>query len=218
MGCLILFVIMIAAVVAVGIKGIMLAAVLAVACWVAYRWYGDWSRHRPPAPPRLPDPPAASRGDASAAAIRAAVPASQPIRATLLELTVELQAFEETIKRARQQRLPSDLIDRFQRRQREAQRLGQQSVERVGAVTRGFERVTPPPQLTETLARQQEKLARLILATRSARGALASVIVTGIGDQREVERATQSLGALSAAMCEAMAIGLADELAYCRVG
>ncbi len=127
------------------------------------------------------------------------LPDSWPIRTSLITASEELQAMRRTLTSAHAVRLPGHLIHSYDQNMKQAARLLNRNGERVVQAAR-----TGPvsPQLDEALTRKQRGIERLLEALQLARGSLAAVIVTGLEDQRDLDRVTVSLEAWSEALSE----------------
>lgn len=125
------------------------------------------------------------------------IPRSWPIRSVLVMANDELQAMHQTLASARAVNVPDHIIRSYDENMRQAGRLLNRNSDRIVQAAR-----TGPvsPQLEEALNRKQQSLQRLLDALQTARGSLAAVIVTGLEDQRDLDRLARSLQAWSEAL------------------
>jgi hypothetical protein len=130
------------------------------------------------------------------------IPKTWPIRGILVAASDELQAMRQALVSARAVRLPAHIIRSYDENMRQACLLLNRNGDRIVQAAR-----TGPvsPQLHEALMRKQHSLQRLLEALQLARGSLAAVIVTGLEDQRDLDRVTNSLEAWSEALIEVSA-------------
>lgn len=127
------------------------------------------------------------------------IPPSWPIRTVLVMANEELQAMQQTLISAQAVQLPHDIIRSYDDNMRQAGRLLNRNSDRIVQAAQ-----TGPvsPQLGEALNRKQQSLQHLLEALQTARGSLAAVIVTGLEDQRDLDRVARSLQAWSEALSE----------------
>lgn len=127
------------------------------------------------------------------------IPKSWPIRNVLILANDELRAMQQTLVSAQAVKLPHDIIRSYDDNMKQAGRLlSRNSIRIVQAARTG----PVSPQLEEALNRKQQSLQHLLEALQTARGSLAAVIVTGLEDQRDLDRVTHSLQAWSEALNE----------------
>jgi len=129
--------------------------------------------------------------------ITANIPRSWPIRTVLVMANEELRAMHQTLASARAVNVPDHIIRSYDENMKQAGRLLNRNSDRIVQAAR-----TGPvsPQLEEALNRKQQSLQRLLDALQTARGSLAAVIVTGLEDQRDLDRLARSLQAWSEAL------------------
>ena len=125
------------------------------------------------------------------------IPRSWPIRSVLVMANEELQAMHQTLASAKAVNVPDHIIRSYDENMKQAGRLLNRNSDRIVQAAR-----TGPvsPQLEEALNRKQQSLQRLLDALQTARGSLAAVIVTGLEDQRDLDRLARSLQAWSEAL------------------
>lgn len=130
------------------------------------------------------------------------IPKTWPIRTTLIVASEELRAMRQALASAHAVRLPDDIIRSYAENMNQAGQLLNRNGDRIVQAAR-----TGPltPQLEEALTRKQRSLNRLLEALQVSRGSLAAVIVTGLEDQRDLDRITTSLQAWSEALTEVSA-------------
>lgn len=127
------------------------------------------------------------------------IPKSWPIRAVLITASEELQAMRQTLVSAQAVRLPDAIIRSYDENMRQAGQLLNRNGDRIVQAARSG---PVSPQLQEALSRKQRSLQRLLDGLQLARGSLAAVIVTGLEDQRDLDRVTSSLESWSEALSE----------------
>jgi hypothetical protein len=130
------------------------------------------------------------------------IPKTWPIRSILTRASEELQAMRTALVSAQAVHLPEHIIHSYDANMKQAGRLLNRNGDRIVQAAR-----TGPvsPQLEEALNRKQQSLQRLLEALQLARGSLAAVIVTGLEDQRDLDRVTISLQAWSEAISDVSA-------------
>jgi hypothetical protein len=137
------------------------------------------------------------------------LPASWPIRAVLVRANDELIAMQDTLAAARDVGVPDTIIRSYETNMRQAGTLLNRNSDRIIHARRSGP-VSPP--LAEALTRKQHSLQHLLDALERARGSLAALIVTGLDDQRDLDRVARSLQAWSEALGHASAEPANDPL------
>jgi hypothetical protein len=138
------------------------------------------------------------------------LPASWPIRAVLVRANDEMIAMQGTLAAARDVGVPEDIIRSYETNMKQAGVLLNRNSDRIIHARRSGP-VSPP--LAEALTRKQHSLQHLLDALESARGSLAALIVTGLDDQRDLDRVARSLQAWSEALGTVSADAAMDPLA-----
>lgn len=138
------------------------------------------------------------------------LPASWPIRAVLVQANDELIAMQGTLASARAVGVPEEIIRTYEANMKQAGILLNRNSDRIVHARRSGP-VSPP--LAEALTRKQHSLQHLLDALASARGSLAALIVTGLDDQRDLDRVARSLQAWSEALGTVSADAATDPLA-----
>lgn len=138
------------------------------------------------------------------------LPASWPIRAVLVRANEELIAMQGTLAAARAVGVPEEIIRSYEANMRQAGILLNRNSDRIVHARRSGP-VSPP--LAEALTRKQHSLQHLLDALERARGSLAALIVTGLDDQRDLDRVARSLQAWSEALGTVSADAAGDPLA-----
>lgn len=137
------------------------------------------------------------------------LPASWPIRSVLVQANDELIAMRDTLAAARDVGVPDPIIQSYETNMRQAGILLNRNSDRVIHARRSG---PVSPQLAEALTRKQRSLQQLLDALELARGSLAALIVTGLDDQRDLDRVARSLQAWSEALGTVSAESPADAL------
>jgi hypothetical protein len=138
------------------------------------------------------------------------LPASWPIRAVLVQANDEMLAMRETLAAARDVGVPDAIIRSYEANARQAGILLNRNSDRIIHARRSGP-ISPP--LAEALTRKQRSLQHLLDALELARGSLAALIVTGLDDQRDLDRVVNSLQAWSEALGDVSAEPANDPLA-----
>lgn len=141
------------------------------------------------------------------------LPASWPIRAVLVSANDEMIAMADTLSAARDVGVPEEIIRSYEKNMKHAGTLLNRNSDRIIHARRGG---PVSPQLADALARKQHSLQHLLDALEQARGSLAALIVTGLDDQRELDRVARSLQAWSEALGDVSAEPVNDPLAIAQ--
>jgi hypothetical protein len=125
------------------------------------------------------------------------LPKSWPIRNVLVQANDEMLAMQQTLVSARAVGVPAEIIRSYEANMKQAGLLLNRNSDRVIHASRTGPVSLP---LAEALTRKQRSLQHLLDALQMARGSLAAVIVTGLDDQRDLDRVARSLQAWSEAL------------------
>ncbi len=141
------------------------------------------------------------------------LPASWPIRAVLVSANDEMIAMGDTLAAARDVGVPEEIIRSYEGNMKQAGILLNRNSDRIIHARRSG---PASPQLAEALTRKQHSLQHLLDALEQARGSLAALIVTGLDDQRDLDRVARSLQAWSEALGDVSVESPADPLAIAQ--
>ncbi len=141
------------------------------------------------------------------------LPAAWPIRAVLVNANDELIAMQHTLAAARDVGVPETIIRSYEGNMRQAGILLNRNSDRIIHARRSG---PVSPLLAEALDRKQHSLQQFLVALERARGSLAALIVTGLDDQRDLDRVARSLQAWSEALGDVSADMPNDPLAIAQ--
>lgn len=118
-----------------------------------------------------------------------------PVAATLVEVARELLGLERSVTHARAAGVPDAVTSRLRQEARSAAEGLWGLADRLAAAA---EYRVDSPRLQQELAREDQKLTRLLAAIREARTGLAELTLSGTGDRDRLRRAEGRFRALAA--------------------